>query len=106
MKRLIRMATVSGFAAALWLGAVSTASAAKADANWPQWRGPLGTGVAPDANPPTTWSESSNVKWKVKIPGEGSASPVVWDNLVFIEAAIPTGKKAEAAKDARRAAEG
>ena len=100
MKQWMATATVSGFAAALWLGAVSTASAAKADANWPQWRGPLGTGVAPDANPPTTWSESSNIKRKAKIPGEGSASPVVWDNVVFIEAAIPTGKKAEAAKDA------
>ena len=29
---------------------------------WPQWRGPLGTGAAPDADPPTTWSETENVR--------------------------------------------
>ncbi len=99
MKRLMKWGTISAITAAVSLHAASAASAAKADDNWPQWRGPLATGVAPDANPPTTWSETSNVKWKVKIPGEGSASPIVWDNMVFIEAAIPTGKKSEA-KDA------
>jgi outer membrane protein assembly factor BamB len=63
--------------------------------NWPQWRGPLQSGVAPLADPVTTWSETNNVRWKVRIPGEGSATPLVWDNLVFIQTAIPTGKKPE-----------
>ena len=36
---------------------------------WPQWRGPLTNGVAPKGNPPTTWSEQKNIKWKVKLPG-------------------------------------
>src|SRR5262249_27225500 len=63
--------------------------------NWPQWRGPLANGVAPLASPPTTWSETSHVKWKVKIPGSGSATPVLWDKKVFIQTAIPTGKKTE-----------
>src|SRR5213594_3011157 len=35
---------------------------APADQNWPQWRGPLANGVAPKADPPTSWSETSNVK--------------------------------------------
>jgi outer membrane protein assembly factor BamB len=65
--------------------------------NWPAWRGPLDTGVAPKANPPTEWSESKNVKWKVPIAGEGSASPIVWEDKVFVLTAIPTGKKAEGA---------
>src|SRR5580692_6243364 len=64
-----------------------------ADRNWPQWRGPLATGVAPEADPPVTWSETSNVKWKTSIPGEGNATPIVWDNRVFILSAIGTGKK-------------
>lgn len=46
--------------------------------NWPSFRGPLSTGVAPRANPPVHWSESSNVLWKVPVPGAGNASPVVW----------------------------
>ncbi len=65
------------------------------DDNWPQWRGPLNTGVAPRANPPTEWSETKNVKWKVKIPGGGSATPAIWGDKVFVLTAIATGKKGE-----------
>jgi len=32
-------------------------AAAEGDGYWPQWRGPLGTGVAPGADPPIEWSE-------------------------------------------------
>jgi outer membrane protein assembly factor BamB len=81
---------------ALLLGVATVpVAAASADQNWAQWRGPLGTGAAPTANPPVTWSETSNVKWKVKIPGEGTSTPIIWDNQVFVLAAIPTGKKIE-----------
>jgi len=59
---------------------------------WPQWRGPLATGVAPLADPPIEWSETKNVKWKVKLPGLGDSTPIVWGNRVFILTAIPTGK--------------
>lgn len=57
--------------------------------NWPAWRGPLATGVAPLADPPVTWSETNHVKWKVPLPGRGSASPIIWNDQVFILAAIP-----------------
>ena len=83
-------------AALVGLAFLSHLGVAAADANWPQWRGPLQNGVAPSADPATTWSETSNIRWKVKIPGEGSATPLIWDNLVFIQTAIPTGKKADA----------
>src|SRR5713101_443159 len=71
------------------------AASASAEQNWPQWRGPLQNGVAPRANPPTEWSETKNVKWKIKLPGEGTATPIIWDDKVFVLAAIPTGKKVE-----------
>ena len=60
-----------------------------AQANWPQWRGPLGTGVAPLAEPPIRWSESENVRWKIPIPGRGTATPIVWNDQVFILTAVP-----------------
>lgn len=63
--------------------------------DWAQWRGPAFNGTAPGATPPATWSESQNVKWKFKIPGFGSSSPIVWKNQVFILTAIPSGKKIE-----------
>lgn len=62
-------------------------------ANWPQWRGPECTGTAPSANPPVEFSESSNIKWKIKLPGSGASTPIIWENKIFIQTAISTGKK-------------
>ena len=57
--------------------------------NWGHWRGPNGNGTANQATPPTEWSSSKNVKWKVEIPGRGSSSPVIWGNQVFVTTAVP-----------------
>ena len=57
--------------------------------NWHQWRGPHATGAAAgDANPPLTWSETENVRWKVAIPGMGHATPIVWEEKIFVQTAI------------------
>lgn len=63
-----------------------------ADHFWPQWRGPLGTGVAPHADPPIHWDEKTNIRWKIKLPGKGHSSPVVWHDRVFVTAAVPFGE--------------
>lgn len=57
--------------------------------NWAHWRGPTGNGIAPSGNPPTRWSDTENVKWKVAIPGRSSASPVIWNDRVFVVSAVP-----------------
>jgi outer membrane protein assembly factor BamB len=57
---------------------------------WPQWRGPKANGVAPAANPPTEWSESTNIRWKIDLPGRGASTPVVWGDHVYVSTAIPT----------------
>lgn len=57
--------------------------------NWGHWRGPNGNSTAASGNPPTEWSETKNVKWKVPLPGRGSGSPVVWGNQVFVVTAAP-----------------
>ena len=72
---------------------------------WPQWRGPLCNGVAPDADPPITWSEEENVKWKIKLPGNGNATPIVWDDKIFILAAIKTDRKAESVEEPTESAD-
>jgi hypothetical protein len=59
--------------------------------HWPQWRGPLGTGVAPHADPPVDWSETKNVRWKTVLPGQGHSTPIVWQDRVFVTAAVPYG---------------
>jgi outer membrane protein assembly factor BamB len=70
--------------------------AGEALAYWPHWRGPLANGMAPDGDPPLRWDEKTNIRWKTPLPGEGSATPVVWGDNVFVLTAIDTGKVAEA----------
>jgi outer membrane protein assembly factor BamB len=82
--------------AAVSIAATAADTKASSPANWPQWRGPLHTGEAPQGNPPLEWSEEKNVRWKVELPGLGKSTPVVWNDLVFITTAAPSGKAAPA----------
>ena len=68
-----------------------------AQADWPQWRGPLANGISPDADPPVEWSENKNLKWKVRIPGLGSSTPIIFGEKVFVTTAVPNGKKSTGA---------
>lgn len=51
------------------------------------------TGVSPTGDPPIEWSEQKNVRWKVEIPGRGSATPVVWEDRIYVLTAVPVGKQ-------------
>ena len=88
------------------LAAVGTrAQAAGIDNYWPTWRGPAANGTAAQGNPPLTWSESEDIKWKVAIPGQGHSSPVIWGNKIFLQTAIDTGQvKAAATQPAQPSA--
>ena len=55
-----------------------------AGADWPQFRGPDGSGISSDANVAVQWSESKNLKWKTPLPGPGSSSPIVWGRYVVV----------------------
>lgn len=88
------MRIVSSLAATLVLAPLALAPLAQApgaERYWPQWRGPSANGISRTANPPTEWSETKNIRWKVEIPGRGSASPVIWGDRVFLLTAIPAG---------------
>ncbi|MCO6456744.1 MAG: PQQ-like beta-propeller repeat protein [Pirellulaceae bacterium] len=65
------------------------------DANWHHWRGPRADGVAPGANPPLNWDPQTNVRWRTPLPGEGSSTPIVWQNQIFLAAAVPTDRKTD-----------
>ncbi len=66
---------------------------------WPQWRGPLATGVSPTANPPVEWSEQKNIRWKIPLPGQGHSSPIVFGDTVFLTAAVPVGEELDPVYD-------
>ena len=78
--------------------ALTLVSAAAWTENWPRWRGPDATGVAPEGNPPITWSETENVKWKVPMPDNGDCTPIIWEDRIFIQVAVPMEEGAEASR--------
>ena len=64
--------------------------------NWPSFRGPNASGVAEGSKPPITWDveKAQNVLWRTPIPGLSHASPIVWDNNIFLITAISSDSKA------------
>lgn len=88
----MRNFVITTLALPLLLTSTSTAD------NWPHWRGVDGNGVAVNSSPPTEWSSTKNVKWKVAVPGKGSGSPAIWEDHVFITSAVPVGGEESAAQ--------
>ena len=67
--------------AACLLGIVLIFAAGGAD--WPQFRGPTGTGFVV-GTPPIKWTDSDGVKWKTALPGPGSSSPIILGDKAFV----------------------
>jgi outer membrane protein assembly factor BamB len=63
---------------------------------WPGYRGFMASGVLDNANLPESFdfNKMENVRWKIKIPGLGISSPVIWGNNLFITTAVSAGDKA------------
>jgi outer membrane protein assembly factor BamB len=55
-------------------------------ANWPEFRGPNGCGVAANEKPPVHFGPSSNVLWQAEL-SPGHSSPIIWDNAIFVTGA-------------------
>ena len=52
-------------------------------ADWPQFRGPSGSGVADDQKPPVKFGPKDNLVWKVAAPPGASSPIVVGDKIVL-----------------------
>ena len=78
-----------------FVASVGAADSPKAADNWHHWRGPNADGSAPNADPPTKWDAKTNIAWKAELPGNGSATPIVWGDRVFVLTAIKTGRAAK-----------
>lgn len=57
-------------------------------ANWPQWRGPRGLGVSAESNLPVAWSARENLAWTAQLRGDGSSSPVVWNDQILVTSQV------------------
>jgi outer membrane protein assembly factor BamB len=60
---------------------------------WSRWRGPSGQGTVAGTNYVDAWSPTTNVKWKVGVPGRGHSSPIVWKDHLFLTTATDGGAK-------------
>src|SRR5437868_12765725 len=58
--------------------------------NWPGWRGPRGDGTSVETNVPVEWNAAmgDHLRWKAAVPGRGHASPIVWDDRIFVVACL------------------
>ena len=83
------MMRAPGFGHGLALAMVVSATLSAAD--WPQWRGPHGSGIADEKNLPQNWSATENVAWKASLGGVGVSSPIVAGNTVFVTSQLGTG---------------
>ena len=59
--------------------------------NWPGWRGD-GSGVSDETQLPLHWDEVNNIAWRIPLPGEGNSSPIVWNDRVYLTAAVDSWK--------------
>lgn len=65
---------------------LSVAGVAAAE-NWPHWRGPRNDGTSLETGLPIQWSSTENVLWRLPLPGAAGATPVVWDDRIFLTSA-------------------
>jgi len=64
--------------------------------DWPQFRGPTGQGTSDEHGLPLNWGETTNVRWKVPIPGKGWSSPVIQGDRIWLTTATEDGKSLRA----------
>lgn len=57
---------------------------AVADEDWSRFRGEAGSGKSSALNPPTQWSESSQIAWRSALVGPGASSPVLFNDRVYL----------------------
>ena len=55
-----------------------------AEDGWPTWRGPHGNGTAIDGKYPTSWGETSGVRWRLPLEGRGASTPIAFRDLLVM----------------------
>lgn len=74
--------------ACLLFTSLAMAAATASAQEWTRFRGPNGTGESEAKTVPTKWTDA-DYNWKIELPGEGQAAPVLWGDKLFITASDP-----------------
>src|SRR5436190_13265715 len=61
-------------------------------ANWPHWRGPHFDGSTDEKNLPADFSKTQGVVWSATLPGSSAATPIIWEDRVFVSSADEKAK--------------
>lgn len=69
------------------LVALLLAASFAAAGDWPNFRGPNGSGASDEKNLPVKWTATENIRWKAELPGRGVGGPVVASGRVYTTAA-------------------
>ena len=77
MKRLIVTFFVVFFASGVFM------RGAEGENEWTRFRGPNGSGISGAQTIPIKWT-AQEYNWTMKLPGDGSSSPVVWQDKLFV----------------------
>ena len=72
---------------------ILTASCSQSSADWTHFRGSSLDGIAAPGEYPTTWNDSTNIRWIAPAEGRGWSSPVVHSGQVWLTSASPDGKE-------------
>jgi outer membrane protein assembly factor BamB len=56
--------------------------------NWPQWRGPQLNGVSGEKGLAVKWTPDENIAWKLPMPSRTGATPIIWNNHIFLNVAL------------------
>ena len=83
----------SAVAFAIVLAVVAGCSRSLPAEDWPQFRGPEGTGVSGEKGLPVEWGPERNIRWKAPLPAESNGSPIVSNGRVFATTATESGTK-------------
>jgi outer membrane protein assembly factor BamB len=66
------------------------------ECSWTHFRGNALNGISTERGIPVRWDDSTNVAWKVPVPGKGWSSPVVLGNQVWLTTATDGGREMRA----------
>lgn len=58
--------------------------------NWPQWRGPKGSGTADEQHLPSRWAATENITWRLAMPDFSGSTPIIWKDHIFLTVADGT----------------
>lgn len=72
------MKFLSGIAASIGLAFAGYAE------NWPHLRGPHYNGSSSEKDIPSSWSKTENIAWQAGLPGSSAATPIIWNDRVFV----------------------